>query len=307
MSESATAASHANISNLVMRTSSRITHDPMRTIAATLVQKLRWTMLTALLAATPAAAGNISLDLTAESELTDGALEVQLEIHNSGDEGAHSIRPTLYFRGQIVTGDDHPLLEAFDSWDTRITLPVDDSLSGRWPYRVVVDYEDANGHPYHALHVATVFGGRAPPSKLAVLDISAPSLAPTGTGVLETRVKNLSGAARTVDLRVHLPDGIQLEQPVPPFGLTGWEERSVAASLVNRAVQMDGHYAVFVSVEYDDGEIHHAVVAPASLEVTAGRPDSEGNSALFWGWAAVAALAIVWAAPALWRRIRRRG
>jgi hypothetical protein len=265
-----------------------------------------WTLLALLVAPTPVAAGSIGLGITAEPALDEHGLAVRLEIHNSGDEDAHAVSPALHFRDQIARGAVIDLLGGDDFEEIVLRLPADEIGTGRWPYRVVIDYEDANKHRFQALHVATVSGGQPPPGKMALFDVVTPRLTLAESGSLKGRVKNLSREPRTVTLEIHLPDEIELAEPIPSISLAGWEDRPVNALLVNRTGLSGSRYAVFVSAEYDDGDVHHTVLTPATLEIVNDRIRSVDTTSLLLGFAA-GLLMVVWAAPVIWRRFRHRG
>ena len=130
-----------------------------------------------LIAASPAVAGSISLGMTPEPEVRQGALVVSLGIRNGGDEAARSVSPALQFLGKTTRAEVRPLLRPNETWRVDLTAPAVDLVTGRWPYRIMVDYADANEYPFHALHVGTVVAGAPPPAKFAVVGIIAPPLA----------------------------------------------------------------------------------------------------------------------------------
>ena len=116
------------------------------------------------LAVVPAAAQNISIGLTARAEVQGGTLNLGLEILNSGEEAAYSLSPSLHFRGEETRGEVFDILGPDMTWETGLSLPTGELGRGRWPYRVVLNYEDANEYRFHALHVATVEVKGPPPA-----------------------------------------------------------------------------------------------------------------------------------------------
>jgi hypothetical protein len=248
-------------------------------------------------------AGNISLELSPRPEVREGTLTVQLAVRNGGDEPGRSVGAALHFRNRTIRSEVRPLLRPGKTWEAELALPAVDIGTGRWPYRIRVDYADANGYPFQALHVGTVMVRAPPLAKVAVVGVTTPPLATSGP--LESRVKNLSPNARTVSIAVHLPEGIELAEPVAPVELAAWEERRVTASLVNRSGLPGSRYAVFVSVEYDDGSLHQAVVVPATLEIVAEQSVFERRRSLLWVVAGL--LVLAWGATVSWRlAVRRR-
>jgi hypothetical protein len=259
-------------------------------------------MLVMLVASTPASAGNITLELSSQPQVSEGTLAVQLTVRNGGDEPGRSVGAALHFLNRTIRSEVRPLLGPGETWKAELALPAVDIGKGRWPYRISVDYADANEYPFQALHVGTVPVGSPPPAKLAVVEVTTPLLATSGP--LESRVKNLSPNARTVSIAVHLPEGIELAEPVAPVELAAWEERRVTASLVNRAGLPGSRYAVFVSAEYDDGSLHQAVVVPATVEIVAEQSVFERRRSLLWVVAGL--LVLVWGATVGWRLAARR-
>lgn len=255
----------------------------------------------ALLAA-PAVAGTISLEITAMPEVRDGSLVVSLEVRNVGDEAASSVSPVLRFRGEEVRAEPVPLLPPQQALQTTFTMAGGDRLSpGRWPYAAAVAYADANQYPFHALHAGLVVAGSPPPVQVALLGIEPLQLGATAS--LEARVKNLSDVPRSVTIRVHLPGGIELEDPPPPVELEPWAEQSVSASLRNRTGLPGSHYGAFVSAEYDEGGVHQALVVPVGIEVVASRSVLERHATKLWVLALL--LVLGWVGLVIWRRPAR--
>jgi hypothetical protein len=250
----------------------------------------------ACLAPRPAGAGNISLELSADARVQGSELTVAVTVRNKGDEAAHSVTPTLHFRRDTVTQEAHPLLRPGQSLEVTLKLPVPDLGTGRWPYRIMVGYTDANAYPLHALHVGTLTAGTPTPGKLGVLEAVADPLATSGS--LRMRVKNLSPEPRQVIVGVFLPEGIESPTAVPLVELASWEEREVQVPLVNRAALPGSRYAVFATAEYDDGAVHQSVTVPTTLEIVAAQSIFERNRSTLWVVAGV--LVLAWAALAIW-------
>jgi hypothetical protein len=259
-------------------------------------------VLLILAASTYATAGSISLELSTQPEVREGTLAVQLTVRNGGDEPGHSVGAALHFLSRTIRSEVRLLLGPGETWKAELALPAVDVRKGRWPYRIMVDYADANEYPFQALHVGTVSVGAPPPTKVAVVEVTTPLLATSGP--LESRVKNLSPNARTISVSVHLPEGIELAEPVAPVEFAAWEERQVTASLVNRAGLPGSRYAVFVGAEYDDGSLHQAVVVPATVEIVAEQSVFERRRNLLWVVAGL--LVLAWGATVSWRLAARR-
>jgi len=232
-------------------------------IHATLAAAL---LLAAALAPTVAAAKSISISIFPSAEVKDGVLTARIRVSNSGDEAAQSVTPVLQFGQRTARGDAHPSLGPNESMTSALSLEVGTLAPGRWPYRLAIDYTDANQYPFQALHMGVVtLGGSPPPAKVAVSEVKAAPLSSSGS--LRVRIKNLAAVERKATLTVALPEGLEVTNPLEPVSLAGWEEAAVSVPIVNRTALAGSRYPVFAAVEYDDDGTHQAVTAQTVVEI----------------------------------------
>ncbi len=222
-------------------------------------------------------------------------------VANSGDEAAHSVAVVLEIQGIEVRGERRPLLEAGASFGERLEVALPGPGEGRWPYRLAVDYTDANQYPFQALSVATFERGAPPLSEVAVTSVGVPPLA--GEGRATVRLKNLSDVERRANLRLVVPRGVEAPEGAAAVTLAPWEERSVELDLVNRFALAGSRYPLYAVLEYDEGSLHHSVVATAALEVIEATPVA--GEGLPLAWIAAAVLAVVFGALLI-RRLASR-
>ncbi len=253
---------------------------------------LLWTL------ATVAQAKSISIVMTPMPQLADGTLTVRLAIANKGDEAAQSVVPTLRFMDQEVRGKGRSSLGPNEALEETLTLPATHAGDGRWPYRVTVDYTDANQYPFQASHVSTVEVGSPPPAKVVVSEIQAPALSTSGS--YQVKVKNLTATPRTAALAVVVPEGLEIPTPPPPVELAAWEEKTISGSIINRTTLAGSRYPVFVSVQYDDGAVHQTAVAQGIVEILAPRSFFAQRQQALWIGAGI--LVVLWIGFILWRR-----
>jgi hypothetical protein len=154
----------------------------------------------------------------------------------------------------------------------------------------VVDYTDGAQYPFQALLVSTLDVGRPPPARVAVSKFEAQTI--YRDGELEVSLKSLSGDERTVGLRVHVPEGLEVTNPTAEVVLAASEEKTVSFPLTNRAGIEGSSYPVYVVVEYEDGTAHQATVANSMVRISASEPTSGGTRS-FWIIGAVLGVALV--------------
>jgi len=246
-------------------------------------------------------AGTISITLTVRPTLADGKLGVQVKVANGGDEAAQSVAAVLGFRGQTVRGTLHQSLEPKQSFDETLTLPAEGLADGRWPFRLAVDYTDANQYPFQALQVQLVTAGSPPPAKVGVVGVKA-SGGIAGSGDLDVSLKNLGPDPRTVVVGAMVPDGLEATQPGAPVTLAGWAQQDLAIPVTNRTALPGSRYPVFVVVEYDDGPVHQAAFGQGVVDVVG--EDSFLDRNRRWLVGGAIALVVLWIAVVVVAKLR---
>jgi len=259
-------------------------------------------LLALVLAPALAAGGSISISIAPTAEVKDGVLTVRVRVSNGGDEAAESVAPVLQTGESTTRAEARPSLGPGESMTSALSLQVGTLAPGRWPYRLAVDYTDANQYPFQALHVGLFTVGSAPPGKVAVSEIKAQPL--SGSGTIRVHVKNLAGAERQVALKVAVPDGLEVTRPVEPVSLAAWGEADVSVPIVNRTALVGSRYPIFVAAEYDGDGLHQAVVGQGIVEI-----QSAQSFVGTWRtplWIAGGTLVVVWLGFLLWQALARR-
>jgi hypothetical protein len=253
------------------------------------------------LAAADAGAGTIGITISHRAELRDAELRADVTVTNTGDEAAYSVTPTLRFRGQEVRGETQATLPPQRPVEQTLAVAAGALQDGQWPYQVVVDYADANQYPFQALSVATLQIGSPPPPKVAIPKLSSPSL--SDRGELEMRVKNLSAVERRVAVSVLGPEAIEVTQTGAEIQLEPWEEKDLSVRLTNRAALAGSRYPLFVAVEYEDGAVHHALVAQTTVAI--GEPSEALGPQGRYLWIAAGVFGLLFAGLVAYRLAKR--
>jgi hypothetical protein len=251
-------------------------------------------LLTTLVATgMPALAGTISITIAQRAQLADGKLNVTVTVSNNGDEAAQSVVPVLRFRDQEARGTLRPALEPKTGFEETLTVTTDVG-QGRWPYRLAVDYTDANQYPFQALQVQTVTAGNPPPSKVAITSLK-PQGPVAGTENVDVAMKNLTGDARTLIVGLMVPDGL--------LELAGWGEQKLAIPVTNRTALAGSRYPVFAVAEYDDGGVHQTSIGQGVVEIIAAEGGAQQwRTPLLWVAGGLVALWLLFAAGSAIRR-----
>jgi len=257
----------------------------------------RFLVVLLAVAAGPAAAKSISISITPRVELQNDAVVAQVGVKNGGDEAALSVSASLFFRDQQVRGQVRPELAPQQAMDVTLSIPAAGLQTGRWPYRVAIDYTDANQYPFQALHAGILTVGTPPLSKVAIPSVNAPPL--SSTGRLRVHLKNLAGVARTATVRGAAPEGIEITTPPAEVALAPWGEADVEHGLVNRTALAGSRYPIFVTVEYEEDGVHQAIIGQGMVEIRASQSFFETWKVAFWIGAAV--FVLIWLGILAWR------
>jgi len=252
--------------------------------------------------ASPAAAKSISISITPKLELRGGVLTATVRVGNSGDEAAQSVTPVLRFREQQVRGEGRPALGPKETMEVTLSLQVGELGTGRWPFRVAVDYTDANQYPFQALHMGLLAVGSPPPAKVAVPEITAAPL--SGSGSIRVRVKNLAGVVRQTTVAATGPEGIEVTEPEAQVTLPAWGEETVKAPVVNRTALAGSRYPIFVTVSYEEEGVHHALIGQGMVEIVGAQSFFQSRRTLLWMVAAI--VIVAWLGLLAWWAVAGR-
>jgi len=251
--------------------------------------------------APPVQAGSISITATQDATYDGTTVTSSLTISNQGDEAAVSVVPKLRFGDKEVRGTLHDELVPGATVSDTLTLEVGELQTGRWPFSLAVDYADGNQYPFQALQMAAITVGSPSPATVAVPKMEADPLAAAGD--LRVTVKNLSADPRQASLSLHLPHGLEATKGgTEVVSLEPWGEREVVIPITNRTALPGSRYPVFATVEYDEGDTHHALVAQSVVEIVSAENAVAVHGNRFWIGAAV--LGGIFVLLLAWRGLR---
>jgi hypothetical protein len=218
-----------------------------------------------LLAGAPASAGQITLQVTSTAQLRGDVLAVDLIVVNSGDEPAFALRPSLALHERELSGASRESLAPGASFETSLALALPGLGAGRWPFRLAVDYADAQQHPFQALQLATIDRGASGAPGVEIVAIEAEPL--SGRGAVTIRVRNSGASMRQVALALVAPRDLEAEVLRGGVALQAGETQAARFALYSRTAIPGSRYPVFTVVEYDEAGVHHALVREAAVSV----------------------------------------
>jgi hypothetical protein len=265
---------------------------------------MKWTIVMVGLVATLATsvqAGSISITATQDSTYDGTTVTSSISIANQGDEAAVSVVPKLRFGDTEVRGTLHGELAPGATVHDTLTIEVGELGPGRWPFSLAIDYADGNQYPFQALQMAAITVGSPSQDTVTIPTMEADPLATTSD--LRVTGKNLSAEAREATQTMHLPHGLEATKRGRELvSLEPWAEREVVVEVTNRTALPGARYPVFATIEYDDGETHHGLVAQTTVEIVSAENAVAVHGNRFWIVAAV--LGGIFVLLLAWRGLR---
>jgi hypothetical protein len=251
--------------------------------------------------ATAAHAGSISITATQDATYDGTTVTSSLTVTNQGDEAALAVVPKLRFGDQEVRGTLHEELAPGATVSDTLAVEVGELGPGRWPFSLAIDYADGNQYPFQALQMAAITVGSPSPATVTIPKVEADPLATTSD--LRITVKNLSAEPRQASLAMHLPHGLEATKGAQEsVSLEPWGEREVVVAITNRTALPGSRYPVFATLEYDEGDTHHALVAQGMVEIISAENAVAVHGNRFWMGAAV--LGGIFVLLLAWRGLR---
>ena len=214
-------------------------------------------------------------------------IPLNISVVNTGDEAAYDVQLSLMlpdgFEAEpIPVGLLPPNAPYADSFRVRV---ADSVKPGTYPAVLKTHYADANAYPFSTVSPAFIRYGQSTPNRLQGR-LRELSLAGERTGELVLEAGNLDDRPHTVSVRLHLPDELVAEYysrtvEVRPRGAekVGFQVKSLGAL-------PDSSYAVFATMEYDEGGLHYSSAAGGVVRILSG----DAGGADFMSWLPPAAL-----------------
>ncbi|HTY12849.1 MAG TPA: hypothetical protein VMD02_01530 [Candidatus Omnitrophota bacterium] len=219
-----------------------------------------------LLAAPCCYAGRISLVTTVTSEVAGATLNVSLSVINSGDEAARRFSPHINAAGRTVSADRANALSPGATYRTALKFDLKSIKPGIYPLLIVLNYEDANQHPFSAL-VAQTYKYGATLLPLTSCEITPVRL--SGTARTEVKVMNGGGKGLAGSVKLFLPNELKADPNGIKMDLLGGSEKNFSFTLRNLSALNGSSYQIFAIIEYDLNDFHQTVITPGTVSVTA--------------------------------------
>jgi hypothetical protein len=252
-------------------------------------------LLLCLALAPAAAAGSITLRISARASLQNQRLAVLVKVSNTGQEAAHRLSYTVLLGRRSARASGAARLAPGASDQRELTLPFQAPQPGGYGFGVRVDYHDQRGYPLSAVSWGLFAKQRLAAARLA---LSGRAGHPWPGAPPAFVLRNPLDRPLTVRLEVYAPAEFKLERSQWTVQLAPGQEAVVPVELSNRGALTGSTYPLAGLASYLSGGLHHT--AAAQVLVRVGALSDPLNAWRPWLWALAglllaAMLALPWA------------
>jgi hypothetical protein len=215
-------------------------------------------------------------------------------LSNSGDEPAYDVVVSLFLPdGMSAENLFAGRLDDGGSFSGSFRIRLNDSiLPGAYSIPLIVDYKDANGHPFSAVYAFSQVVRDAAFSKVT------PRFAPLnvtedGGGDLKLSLRNLDDKAHQVKVRFFLPRELRSDEEEKTVAVSAKSDSDTAFAVSSFDALAGSSYAVFAVVSYEEDGVHYSTYSSGIVNVVAEKPTIGGMSIPSWVPIAVLAALIL--------------
>ena len=229
--------------------------------------------LALLLLVAPAQARVISITTSSDTiVMSNDSADFNVTVLNSGDEPAYDVKISLLFPdgfsskpvfvGRLDQSSRHAAVFKVSSEQVK---------EGEYSFATLVEYKDANRHPFSAVSPSTIVY-KTPLSSRITAAIQPTELKNTGRLVMD--VRNLDDKQHDVAIKLYLPNELFSENSQKRITLAANENKQESFVIENFGALDGSTYTVFAVLSYDNGQ-HYSYVASSSIGIGGGGKQSK--------------------------------
>jgi hypothetical protein len=208
-----------------------------------------------------------------ENVVTGNESILNFSLSNSGDEPAYDVVASLFLPVGMRAEDLFAgRLDDNSSYSGRFRISLDDALlPGAYSIPLLVDYKDANGHPFSAVYSFSQVFRQAAFSKVTPrfndLEISD-----RGGGELKLSLRNLDEKNHQVKVKFFLPRELRSDADEKTVSVLEKADSEVVFSVSSFDALAGSSYAVFAVVSYEEDGVHYSTYSSGIVKVVAEKP-----------------------------------
>ncbi|MBW2617689.1 MAG: hypothetical protein JRC92_02290 [Deltaproteobacteria bacterium] len=264
-----------------------------------MIKRLSWILVLILLLASPALAGQLVINVSAEATAKKDRVLVKLVVSNRGDEAAINIQAEPL----MPSGETSGLVEILDAGgqvEMSLSLEAAGEQPGRHLAVIRVRFQDLNEYPFSALAHTYYHRLTDQPSPILLKTDQPGPFKLAGLGKLKIVLANPEPEPASVILRVFTPLEMSAHPEERKLKLPGRGEMTAVIRLSNFSGLRGAGYPVLISAEQMAAD-RHTVKVLAVMVSLVGRPNFFNRTLKYW----LAAIGVL-VALLIWSQVRRR-
>jgi hypothetical protein len=194
-------------------------------------------------------------------------------LSNSGDEPAYDVVASLFLPVGMRAEDLFAgRLDDNSSYSGRFRISLDDDiLPGAYSNPLLVDYKDANGHPFSAVYSFSQVVRQAAFSKVTPR-FNDLQITDKGGGDLKLSLRNLDEKAHQVKVKFFLPRELRSDADEKTVSVSEKSDSEIVFSVSSFDALAGSSYAVFAVVSYEEDGVHYSTYSSGIVKVVAEKP-----------------------------------
>lgn len=194
-------------------------------------------------------------------------------LSNSGDEPAYDVVVSLFLPEGMSAEDLFAgRLDDGSSFSGSFRIRLNDSvLPGAYSIPLIVDYKDANGHPFSAVYAFSQVVRVAAFSKVTPRFDNL-EIAENGGGGLKLSLRNLDAKDHDVRVALFLPRELRSDEEEKTVAVSAKSDSDTAFAVSSFDALAGSSYAVFAVVSYEEDGVHYSTYSSGIVNVVAEKP-----------------------------------
>ncbi|MGB3648775.1 MAG: 6-pyruvoyl-tetrahydropterin synthase-related protein, partial [Desulfobulbales bacterium] len=227
-------------------------------------------------------AGQVTLETSTTTGISDGVVKADFKITNQGTEPAGQVSVLGKFRNMQQSVYIADRINPGQSAQSSISFELSDSIDGSFPLYVTVSYQHANGITASSGSVARVNTGVQTENKLTILATIDDQ---PNSGIITVNLEADDPEVDRVTVTPHAPEALLIEPPLKEITLQQ-SKGGTQFKVKNISGNEGDTYGVFFTAEYETGGVHNlataAIAVPVADIIPDLAPDAETLKARFY-------------------------
>lgn len=211
-----------------------------------------------------ASAGILTIKIQTFLKTEGDTLKGIIKVWNKGNVAAHNVRTDIIILGERLNTPVKKLI-GIDQFET---FPFEKNLEGikkgRYPLTIMVNFHDANQHPFSALSCRTFFFKKDVKADLLGL-IDGINIKKKGD--LRFEIKNLGSGLKDIRASLILPKELSSPRTQVDLQIEPGRKKSVHFEIENFSALSGASYPIFGFLEYDLRETHYTAISRAIVTI----------------------------------------